>query len=69
MYRNKLIRRGLVVVCIAVMVGLSYHIQNTLLMSSVKAASQKMPDGDLSVVGKPLLVAMVKHSSSDVLFV
>jgi hypothetical protein len=51
------------------MVGLSYHIQNILLMSSVKAASQKMPDGDLSVVGKPALVAIVKHSSSDVLFV
>ena len=57
MYRNKLIQRGLPVVFIAIVVGLSYHIQGTQLISSVKAASQKMPDGDLSVVGKPSLPA------------
>ena len=57
MCSNKLVRQGLLVVFIAIVVGLSYHIHDTQLVSSVKAASQKMPDGDLSVVGKPSLPA------------
>ena len=57
MYHNKLVQRVLSVVFIAIVVGLSYHIHDTQVISSVKAASQKMPDGDLSVVGKPSLPA------------
>src|SRR5205809_2969436 len=57
MYRNKLIQWGLLVVFIAIMVGLIYHIQDARFISTVKAASQAMPDGDLSVVSKPTLPA------------
>jgi hypothetical protein len=38
-------------------VGLNFHTQDAQLIFSVKAASQRMPDGDLSVVGKPSLPA------------
>jgi hypothetical protein len=57
MYRNKLIQWGLLVVFIAIVVGLIVHTQDKQLIFSVKAASQSMPDGDLSVVGKPSLPA------------
>src|SRR5690242_16891349 len=57
MCRNKLIQWSLLVVFIAIVVGLIYHIQDTQIISSVKAASLPMPDGDLSVVGKPTLPA------------
>jgi len=57
MYRNKLIRWGLLVVFVAIAVGLTYHIQDAQFISPVKAASQALPDGDLSVVGKPTLPA------------
>ena len=55
MYRNKLIRWGLLVVFITIAVGLIYNVQDAQFISSVKAASQALPDGDLSVVGKPTL--------------
>ncbi len=57
MYRNKLIQWGLLVVFIALVVGLNFHTQDTQLIFSIKAASQRMPTGDLSVVGKPSLPA------------
>jgi len=57
MYRNKLIQWGLLVVFIAVVVGLLYHVQDAQFTSSVKAVSLTLPDGDLSVVGKPTLPA------------
>ncbi len=57
MYRNKLIQWGLLVVFIAIVVGLNFHTRDAQLISSVKAVSQRMPDGDLSVVGKPSLPA------------
>ena len=57
MYRNKLIQWGLLVVFIALLVGLNFHTQDTQLIFSIKAASQRMPTGDLSVVGKPSLPA------------
>ncbi len=57
MYRNKLTRCGLLAVFITIAVGLIYNIQCAQFISSVKAASQALPDGDLSVVGKPTLPA------------
>src|SRR6266516_4127615 len=57
MYRNKLIQWGLLVVFIALVVGLNFHTLDTQLIFSVKATSQRMPTGDLSVVGKPSLPA------------
>ena len=57
MYRSKLIQWGLPVVFIAIVLGLNFHTQDAQFLSSVKAASQSMPDGDLSVVGKPSLPA------------
>ena len=57
MYRNKLTRWGLLIVFITIAVGLIYNVQDAHFMSSVKAASQTLPDGDLSVVGKPTLRA------------
>jgi hypothetical protein len=57
MYRIRFIQWGLLVVFIVIMVGLSYHIQDTQFISSVKGVSQAMPGGDLSVVGKPTLPA------------
>src|SRR5256886_7300233 len=57
MYRNKFIQWGLLVVFIALLVGLNFHTQDTQLIFSIKAASQRMPTGDLSVVGKPSLPA------------
>jgi hypothetical protein len=57
MYRNKLIQWGLLLVFIAVVVGPLYHIQNARFISPVKAASQAISGGDLSVVSKPTLPA------------
>ena len=57
MYRNTFIQWGLLVVFIAIVVGLNFHTQDARFISSVKAASQRLPDGDLSVVGKPSLPA------------
>lgn len=57
MYRNKLTRWSLLVVFITIAVGLIYNVQDAQFISSVKAASQALPDGDLSVVGKPTLPA------------
>src|SRR6266704_1534429 len=58
MYRSKLIQWGLLVVFIALVVGLNFHTQDVRFLSPVKAASQSMPDGDLSVVGEPSLPAV-----------
>ncbi len=57
MYRNKLTQWGLLVVFITIAVGLIYNVQDAQFISSVKAASQALPGGDLSVVGKPTLPA------------
>ncbi|HWZ18579.1 MAG TPA: hypothetical protein VNW73_07260 [Ktedonobacteraceae bacterium] len=57
MYRNKLTRWCLLVVFITIAVGLIYNVQYAQFISSVKAASQALPSGDLSVVGKPTLPA------------
>jgi hypothetical protein len=57
MYRIRFIQWGLLVVFIVIMIGLSYHIQDSQFRSSVKAVSQAMPGEDLSVVGKPSLPA------------
>src|SRR2546429_2470083 len=57
MYRSKSIQWGLPVVFIAIVLGLNFHTQDAQFLSSVKAASQSVPDGDLSVVGKPSLPA------------
>jgi hypothetical protein len=57
MYRNTFIQWGLLVVFIAIVVGLNFNTQDARFISSVKAASQRLPDGDLSVVGKPSLPA------------
>jgi hypothetical protein len=57
MYRYKLIQWGLIVVFIAIVVGLSFQTQDTQFISTMKAASQVIPAGDLSVVGKPSLPA------------
>jgi hypothetical protein len=57
MYHNKLTRWGLLIVFITIAVGLIYNVQDAQFISSVKAASQALPDGDLSVVGKPTLPA------------
>jgi hypothetical protein len=57
MYRNKIIEWGLLVLFIAILFCLIYRIQDTQFNSTVKAASQTMPDEDLSVVGKPTLPA------------
>ncbi len=58
MYRSKLIQWGLLVVFIALVVGLNFHTQDVQFLSPVKAASQSMPDGDLSVVSEPSLPAV-----------
>ena len=58
MYRSKLIQWGLLVVFIALVFGLNFHTQDVRFLSPVKAASQSMPDGDLSVVGEPSLSAV-----------
>src|SRR6266571_1982995 len=58
MYRSKLIQWGLLVVFIALVFGLNFHTQDVRFLSPVKAASQSMPDGDLSVVGEPSLPAV-----------
>jgi hypothetical protein len=57
MYRNKLIQWGLLVVFSAIAVGLIYLSQDRQFIPTTKAASQAMPGGDLSVVGKPTLPA------------
>ena len=57
MHRNKLIRWGLLVVFIIIAVGLIYNVQDEQTISTVKAASQSLTDGDLNVVGKPTLPA------------
>lgn len=57
MYRNKLIRWGLLVVFSAIAAGLIYFSQARQFIPTTKAASQAMPAGDLSVVGKPTLPA------------
>ena len=67
MHRNKLIQWGLLVVFITIMVGLIYHAQDAQIISFVKAASQALPDGDLSVVGKPTLPAAPVDASRQIL--
>src|SRR5438876_9455375 len=57
MYRSKLIPWSLAVVFIDIVLRLNFRTQDAQFLSSVKAASQSMPDGDLSVVGKPSLPA------------
>ncbi len=57
MYHNKLIQVGLTSIFIAMAVGLFFHAPGAQNISSVKAASQSMPAGDLSVVGQPSLPA------------
>ena len=56
-YRNKSILFSSTVVFIAIVVGLIFQTQEAQFISTVKAASQAMPAGDLSVVGKPSLPA------------
>ncbi|HEX6108388.1 MAG TPA: hypothetical protein VFZ02_03160 [Ktedonobacteraceae bacterium] len=56
-YRNKSILFSSTVVFIAIVVGLIFQTQEAQFISTVKAASQTMLAGDLSVVGKPSLPA------------
>jgi hypothetical protein len=56
-YRNKSILFSSTVVFIAIVFGLIFQTQEAQFISTVKAASQAMPAGDLSVVGKPSLPA------------
>ncbi len=57
MYRYKLIQWGLIVVFIAIVIGLSFQTRDAQFISTMKAASQVIPAGDLSVIGKPSLPA------------
>ena len=56
-YRNTFLLLSSTVVFIIMAVGLISQTQNDQVISTVKAASQVMPTGDLSAVGKPSLPA------------
>jgi hypothetical protein len=57
MYHKKLIRVGFTSMFVAMAVGLLWQTQGSQWISTVKAAPQTMPNGDLSVVGQPSLPA------------
>ena len=61
MYRYKLIQWGLIVVFIAIVIGLSFQTRDAQFISTMKAASQVIPAGDLSVIGKPSLTQARLH--------
>src|SRR5437899_12806323 len=56
-YHNKLIQVGITSIFVALAVGLFLYTSGAQNVIPVKAASQSMPAGDLSVVGQPSLTA------------
>src|SRR6266496_2950000 len=56
-YHNKLIQVGITSIFVALAVGLFLYTSGAQNVIPVKAASQSMPAGDLSVVGQPSLPA------------